>query len=297
MLSILIPTYEYNVLPLVRELKNQADTLGFDYEIIVGDDSRNTSADNEEITHLSHCRYIKNKKNLGRGQNINFLVEQSQYNWILIQEADAMPQQKNYIKNWVTILKETNKDAIFGGVLYPEEPFAENKLRWLYGTKTEVKKLEFRKKNPYQFVFTWNLALKKEIFQTIRFPEYITEYGYEDVVFLKLLKQENVLVEHFKNPLIHLNVETNSVFIKKTEKAIENLYFLICNQRLEYTDTKLGTSYQFLKKFGFLNFFKFLFKQFEKSIRNNLISKKPNLNLFFLYKLGYFCTISPKQNV
>ncbi len=294
MLSILIPTYEYNVLPLVKELKNQADALPFDYEIIVGDDSRNILAENEKIAHLSHCTYLKNEKNLGRGQNINFLVEQSQYDWVLIQEADAMPKQDDYLKNWVTILKQTDKSVVFGGVLYPEEPFAENKLRWLYGTKTEVKKLDFRRKNPYQFVFTWNLALKKELFQTIRFPEYITEYGYEDVVFLKYLKHRNISVDHFENPLIHLNVETNSVFMKKTEQAIENLHFLIQNQRLEYEDTKLGSSYLFLKKSGFLGLFRFLFKQFEKSIRNNLISKKPNLNLFFLYKLGYFCTISPK---
>ena len=39
MLSILIPTYNYNVYPLVMELKSQADELDLSYEILVQDDA------------------------------------------------------------------------------------------------------------------------------------------------------------------------------------------------------------------------------------------------------------------
>ena len=39
MLSILIPTYNYNVYSLVTELKSQADALGIAYEILVQDDA------------------------------------------------------------------------------------------------------------------------------------------------------------------------------------------------------------------------------------------------------------------
>mgnify|MGYP006174793707 CR=1 FL=1 len=107
MLSILIPTYNYNVYPLVTELKNQADALDIDYEILVQDDaSTSFLQENTEINLLQHCSYTLNHENLGRGNNINLLNNRAQFKYVLIMEADAFPEKKTYLQDLITSINQ-----------------------------------------------------------------------------------------------------------------------------------------------------------------------------------------------
>ena len=61
MLSILIPTYNYNVYPLLTELKKQADLANLPYEILVLDDASSLFiAENSKINVLENCSYFQN---------------------------------------------------------------------------------------------------------------------------------------------------------------------------------------------------------------------------------------------
>ena len=107
MLSILIPTYNYNVFMLVLELKNQADYLGIDYEILVQDDvSQNFINENSLINSLTNCFFFINTENLGRGKNINLLCSNSKYEYVLIMEADSFPVNNSYLKNYIDIVSK-----------------------------------------------------------------------------------------------------------------------------------------------------------------------------------------------
>ncbi|WP_338409187.1 glycosyltransferase, partial [uncultured Flavobacterium sp.] len=56
MLSILIPTYNHNVFPLVVELFSQVNKLKIDYEILVLDDgSTQYVEENLKISTLKNC--------------------------------------------------------------------------------------------------------------------------------------------------------------------------------------------------------------------------------------------------
>ena len=105
MISILIPTYNYNTLPLVEELHRQAILENIEFEIIVADDAspinENTEI-NSKINQISNCQFERNKVNLGRGQNRNFLVQKAKYDWVLLMDCDTFPKEKNFIK---TLLK------------------------------------------------------------------------------------------------------------------------------------------------------------------------------------------------
>jgi glycosyltransferase involved in cell wall biosynthesis len=119
MLSILIPTYNYDVYPLVLVLKRQADELGIDYEILVQDDvSQLFMNENSKINSLTNCIFSINTKNLGRGKNINSLCSKSKYEYVLIMEADALPESEFYLKNYIELLSKSTS-VIFGGVKYP----------------------------------------------------------------------------------------------------------------------------------------------------------------------------------
>lgn len=295
MLSILIPVYNYDVYALVSELKHQADELGIKYEILAQDDnSQKFTAENEKINSLSNCHYEINPKNIGRGKNINLLCAKAKENYVLIMESDAFPENKNYLKNYLDLISK-DTSIIFGGVKYPETiPEKDKMLRWKYGHSRETKSLEERFKENYSFIFTWNLLLKKEILLQYPFPEFISEYGYEDAFFIKKLRLNSILVSHIENHLTHYNDEFSIEFIKKSERAVSNLHHLINVQKIDYDDTKLTAVYSIAKKLHLIGLVKTVYNKTKKLILNNLTSENPNLYLLDFYKLGYYCTIQSK---
>lgn len=298
MLSVLIPTYNYNVYPLVTELKSQADALGIAYEILVQDDASTFFLkENTEINLLQHCSYTVNHENLGRGNNINLLNNRANFDYVLIMEADAFPEKKDYLQHLIASINPETQ-VLFGGVTYPnEKPEKDKLLRWKYGNERESIPLSERLKNPYHFVFTWNLLLKKELLSNYHFPYNVKDYGYEDVVFIKQLKENNIPVQHIENRLVHFNTETSLTFIEKTERAITTLHQLILDKKLELNDTKIGTAYRIIIFLQFNIVIRLLFKKLSKQMIANLTSSHPSLIVLDLYKLGYFCLLNQKQHV
>ncbi|MCV2487278.1 glycosyltransferase [Flavobacterium sp. SH_e] len=292
MLSILIPVYNYNVFKLVYELKQQADNLGIEYEILAQDDfSQKFINENNQINTLENCSFSINAENLGRGRNINLLCSKSKYNFILIMEADALPENEFYLKNYIELLSNSTS-VIFGGVKYPDiAPSKEKLLRWKYGLKRETKFLNQRLKNNYDFVFTWNLLLKKEILLQFPFPEFIKDYGYEDLIFIENLRLNSVPVLHIQNPLIHYNNEDNIDFIEKSEKAVQNLYNLVRFHKIDPKSTRLTKVHSLLNKLYLTGIIKAIYSITKKRIVANLTSENPNLYLLDFYKLGFYCDL------
>lgn len=298
MLSILIPTYNYNVYPLVLELKKQADRLEINYEILVQDDNSSTKhPQNNTIDYLVNCHYYSNPINLGRGRNINLLTHKSKFEYVLILEADSFPETKQYLKNYITSILKSDS-VVFGGVTYSNlKPAADKILRWKYGINRESKSLAQRLEKKYDFVFTWNLLLKKEILLKDPFPEFIKEYGYEDTIFVKKLQLNRILITHIDNNLIHNNEDCNIEFIKKTENAVRTLHYLVNNHKIDYEDINLSAFYLYLKKLRVIGIVKRIYFKTKPKILANLTSENPNLYLLDFYKLGYYCTIQDSKNV
>ena len=298
MLSILIPTYNYNVFSLVKELVEQLLKLDIDYEIICLDDgSKITFLENEAINSLKNCTYSSNETNLGRASNLNKLVEKAKFNHCLLLEADAFPENKNYVSNYISTIKK-GIDVAFGGVIYSDaKPKNNSLLRWIYGRKRETRNLDFRIKNPYNIVFSWNLLISKEVFQKFPFDASIKDYGFEDFIFLKKLKENKIPIHQIDNNCIHQNEETSIEFIKKYNYSLQNLKKLIDSNQLNYEDTSLSALYLKIKKLKLDNLVTFTFKISKNIIIKNLTSRYCSLFLFDFYKLGYFCLLNKNKHV
>lgn len=298
MLSILIPTFNYNVVPLVLELQQQCLECEITFEILVQDDvSQLFIVENSTINAIPNCLFAINAQNLGRGKNINLLCAKSKYEYVLVMEADSFPENNNYLKNYLEKLSKSTT-IIFGGVKYPTKiPPKEKILRWKYGKKRETRSLEHRMNNEYDFVFTWNLLLRKDIVLENPFPEFISEYGYEDLIFIKNIQFKAVSVLHIENPLVHYNNECSADFIRKSEVAVETLHGLIQNQNIDYMDTRLGSVYLYVKKNQLERLVKAIYSKTKHPILNNLTSSNPNLYLLDFYKLGYFCSLKSLAHV
>lgn len=295
MLSILIPTYNYNVVSLVSELHKQCLECKIDFEILCQDDASNSvlNTENKIINSLKNCFFFVNSNNLGRGKNINSLAEKAKNDFLLILDCDTFPTQNNFIKNYISTTIKTENRVVFGGIQYKKEkPENEKLLRWVYGTKREALSLKVRNEKPNSRALTSNLLIKKELFLENLFDESITKYGYEDLVFLSDLEKKGVLVKHIENTTYHLGLETSKQFLEKTKIALGNLILLEKENKIDVLNVRIirvSTSLKTIKATWIISR---LYRLFEKRISRNLTGNNPNLLIFDLFKIGYLCKLN-----
>ncbi|WP_163396084.1 glycosyltransferase family 2 protein [Flavobacterium limi] len=295
MLSILIPTYNYNAFPLVLELQKQCLNCNIKFEILCQDDCSNDFlAENKNINALKYCSFFSNKKNLGRAENRNHLASKAKFSWLLFLDSDMFPKESNFIENYFLNIQKNNKPIIFGGILYKtKKPEKDQLLRWVYGHNRESISLENRKRKPNIRALTSNLLLKKELLLKHPFDSTLKKYGYEDLSFLMKLEVNNILVTHIENPAFHLNLESSLLFLNKTKIALENLAFINSKETV-FSGNKILSVYSALNKLKLTPVIVLFFNTFENKIINNLLSQNPSLLLFDLYKLGYFCKLQSR---
>ncbi|REE80490.1 glycosyl transferase family 2 [Lutibacter oceani] len=296
MISVLIPIYNYNAVTLIAFILEQLQNTDIQFEIIcINDASTKFSFENNELKKFKNTQLINLDKNIGRSKIRNLLVEKSAYNWLLFLDADVLPKEPTFIKKYIECIQKSEDKVFVGGIVYSKnKPEKDNMLRWVYGKKREEISVEKRNYKPYQYVSGANFLINKSIFNHIKFNEKINKYGYEDVLFVEELKIKNFKITQINNPVYHLGLETNSIFLAKTKEGIENLLRLNSSQILKGENLKLLRTFKILKTLKITWFFAEGYNVFHKYFENNLLGKTPSLFLLDIYKLTYLCFINTK---
>ena|SRR5690554_1402772 len=293
MLSILIPTYNYDVFPLVENLFNQCQKEGIEYEVLVLDDCSTEEIiieKNSGIQTFQNVFLFRNENNLGRTQTRKLLAEKAKYNWLLFLDADVIPAKENFISEYTKTL-EGKHNVVLGGYSYTNfNSDFSTILRWKYGTEREQALASERNKKPYTYVFSGNILIDKTTFLKNNFDENENIYGM-DIYFSYNLFRNNVTVLHIDNPIIHLGLEQNEVFFKKSLQSVENRKKYLTNLPQIKKVNSLLKHYKRLKKWKLTGIVGFVFKIYEPFLKKKILSENPNLFCFDLYRLGYICTI------
>ena len=290
MLSILIPVYNANVTKLVNSLYKQCTSQKFAFEILVFDDCSEAKykEKNKSLASLFGVNYLELKENLGRAKIRNWLVKSASYDHVLFLDSDSKLIGRSFIKAYMEYFGKA--DAIVGGRIYTKKkPKAKSKyLHWLYGTKKESKKARVRNRDSANYFHTNNFLARREILDQIRFNEEIQGYGYEDLAFGHIIKKCDMSILHIDNPVIHTGLETNKVFLEKTENAIKNLI------EYEYQgiliDTRLQRYYNDIKRLRIEpQVYKFLSKRADR-YRKKLLNNEGKLWHLDLWKMWLYLT-------
>lgn len=296
MLSILIPSYNFDIRSLVYQLHEQGEKLAVPFEIICIEDasSKEFTSLNKELQMLSHVQYQVLESNMGRSKIRNYLATQSQYDYLLFMDCDSMPVDIHYLQNYVQWLNPSK--LLYGGRCYQKNPPNKQELyfHWLYGKNREESNASTRQKCAYRSFMTNNFLIPKAIFQKIRFDEQLTQYGHEDTLFGMELKKRQVTILHLDNPLEHIGLEVNSAFLRKSKQAIQNLHFLYSKYKLN-KEIRLLNFFIKTKKLYLHNFILMLYYLLQKTITKNLYSRHPQLKLFDFYKIGYLIHYNQKH--
>lgn len=292
MLSILIPTYNYHTFPLAEQLEKQALQLNVPFEIICVDDGSfgEINIKNQNINTLTNAKFIEQKKNMGSIGNRKYLANLAQYEWLLFVDSDTLPETSSFLNDYITCFS-TDVDVVFGGISYNESLDDENQsLRWHYGHERETKTVDQRKKDIYRSIILGCFAIRKSLFLKISESITYNRYGL-DILFTYHLKMAKARVQHIHAPAVHMGLETNQAYLKKSESAINTLYMLYSHRSISISYSKLMKYYHILKSLALAGLFSSLINIRKKHIVKNLMSNKPNLLYFDLYRLAYLCSL------
>lgn len=292
MLSILIPTYNYDVRPLVLELQKQAEELNITYEIIVIDDCSNLFiTENQLINSYKNCRFEILEKNSGRSAIRNLLAKKAKFDHLLFLDADTFPTKSNFILNYISCIT-TEENIVYGGIEYEKiQPEKSKLLRWVYGNKREALSVEIRNKRPYLSILTLNFLIHKNIFSRVTFNETIPNLRHEDTLFSYNLMQNSIKIIHIDNTVYHLGLDDFQVAIQKENDSILGLKYLIDQKLLPSDYVRLSNVYTKIKKLKLLFVFALFHQMMYPVFLKNLSSNKPSLFIFDLYRLGKMCSL------
>jgi len=294
MVSILIPTYNYSIVNLVNQIYKQAIDSLITFEIIVIDDCSTNKLfvqENNQVNDLDFCTLIENKKNLGRTATRSLLAKKAKYERLLFLDADVLPKYNDFI-NRFRFSEMNTLQVVYGGVDYYKERPNENILRWKYGKKREAKPVTERLKEPY-FIISQNLLIDKELFLNLN-SENNNVYGL-DILFSSNLKKKGIKVEQIDNPVYHLGLESNEIFINKSLEAVKTTFILEEKGVIDNDFRPLQKSYLKLNKARVTLLFNFFISKFKNKMERNFKSNNPNLFWFDLYRLNYYIELKLKK--
>src|ERR1035437_2235981 len=110
MLSILIPTYNYNITRLVADLHQQAVDTDVVFEIIVIEDGSTLYVkENNAINELYFCRHIVLDENIGRSAVRNKLADEAKYDHLIFIDCDAEVFSIHFIEKYIAFC---NKECV-----------------------------------------------------------------------------------------------------------------------------------------------------------------------------------------
>ena len=293
MLSICIPIYNYEVGGLVRDLRLQAERVGYPFEILLMDDASDEKfREVNQAIDSEYVRYIQLNKNIGRAKIRNCLAEKAKYPYLLFMDCDSAVSSASYIEDYSCFFE--SPIVCCGGRVYESKtPIDSTYLRWKYGVERECAPAQERRKASNAGFQTNNFLIHKSVFEKVKFNEDLTGYGHEDTLFGLELLEQGIIINHIDNPLVHLGLESASDFLEKTANGIKNLYRIELLLREKYPQyinhSRLMQTKLSLQKLHLSGFVSKLFSIMHRPMKNNLLSKNPSLMIFDLYRLGLLC--------
>ncbi len=298
MLSILIPVFNYNVLPLVQNLKEQLEKLDFLYEIIVLDDASTLfKEENHQLNEEKNVVYEVLENNIGRSKIRNLLTKKAKYNWLLFLDSDVMPASVSFLNNYLPFLNEEIK-IVYGGILYQEQkPDRDKLLRWTYGREREALSAVARTSNPYLSFLTLNFLVHKNVLSKVSFNESIPNLRHEDTLFSYNLKCSRIPIIHVNNPVYHFGLDNFENAMRKEKEAISALKNLLDLKLLPYDYVRISRILSWIKRLNLVKFLAYLHTKTEKSCIKNLASDSPTLLIFDFFRLTYLCKLYANSHV
>lgn len=231
LISICIPAWQDAATPLLTSLARLAH-IGR-CEVLIYDDGSDNADMTAEITQSlmaikAPARLITNMQNHGRSHARNRLIAHAQSDWLLLLDADMLPDTDAFLTDYITAIIETAAPALVAGGFSLKQVSATRaqRLHAAQSRRSECIPASIRAQNPGLYVFTSNILVHRTILETVLFDENYTGWGWEDVDW-GLRVNIAFPVRHIENTATHLGLDDERSLIAKYAGSKDNFARLV----------------------------------------------------------------------
>jgi glycosyltransferase involved in cell wall biosynthesis len=261
-LSVVIPTWRCDASMLVDALARcQSSALA---EIIVYDDG---SCDHELLAQMqvgaghtrAAVRIVSCWQNCGRAAARNAAARYARADWILLLDADMIPDGPRFIDGYLNAMdKLTEPAVVVGGYSLQHAPRdKEYALHRWHAEKFECVSALNRCMSPGRYVFSSNVMVHRSVLEECPFDEGFVGWGWEDVDWAFAAKDKFPIV-HIDNTVTHLGLETAKLLMAKYARSGANFARLIERRPFEASSLPLYRAVKKAQRLPFRRLFKAL---------------------------------------
>ncbi|WP_420477563.1 glycosyltransferase family 2 protein [Brevundimonas sp. FT23028] len=225
--SVLIPFLRDDPSDLLRLLDQEAATVDGAVEIVVLDDG---TADAELTARLVRqvkamalpVRLITLPANEGRAIGRNRLASTARGGSLLFLDSDMRPDHSRFLADWAKLVATEDPAVAFGGFSLLQAPTdARYQVHRSMAARSECVPCAERARQPEKYVYTSNLLVRRDVFDSEAFDPGFTGWGWEDVEWAMRVSRRFRVV-HLDNPATHMGLDTVEALARKYEQSAPN---------------------------------------------------------------------------
>lgn len=226
-LSVLIPFLRDDPTALLRCLDAEAPALEGAAELVVlddgtGDATLTTALIGEVGAARLPVRLITLPINEGRSQGRNRLATAARGRTWLFLDSDMRPDRPDFLQAWLALVRHENPAVAFGGFSLLQAPtdgqFAVHRA---LAARSECLPVEVRRLTPEKYVYTSNLLVRRDVFESEAFDPGFTGWGWEDVEWAMRVSRAHPVL-HVDIPATHMGLDTVESLMRKYEQSAGN---------------------------------------------------------------------------
>ena len=235
-LSVLIPFLREDPSRLLLALDREAARLDGAVEIVVLDDGSLDAALAASVSATAAAlalpvRFVGLSANIGRSRGRNRLATHARGDWFLFLDSDMLPDGADFLTSYLALIAAEAPAVAFGGFSVDQAP--KNRAHALHrrmALRSDCAPASVRRDDPEKHVFTSNLLVRRQVFETEAFDEGFSGWGWEDVEWAMRVARRHK-IWHIDNTATHLGLDPASAIAAKYEQSAANFARVVDRHR------------------------------------------------------------------
>jgi len=225
--SVLIPFLRDDPSDLLQLLDEEAGAVGRSVEIVLLDDGTGdadlTARIRARLDAMSlPARLVSLPVNQGRSKGRNRLAKAARGGSLLFLDSDMRPDHRRFLWTWADLVARADPAVAFGGFSLLQAPTdARFSVHRSMATRSECVPYLERAKTPEKYVYTSNLLVRRDVFESEGFDAAFTGWGWEDVEWAMRVSRRHPVI-HVDNPATHMGLDTVEALAGKYEQSAPN---------------------------------------------------------------------------
>jgi len=218
-LAICIPSYKDDASTLIRALSTLTEAA--DCAILLYDDgSEDPELVSNHVDALGAYPGLKihhvAAENRGRSFARNWLVSHAPADWILLVDADMLPDHPDFLKRYLDAIDCADGPALVAGGFSLDQvsPVPETRLHFAQARASDCLDAATRRTDPGRYIFSSNILVHRNVLTDVPFDEGFSGWGWEDIDW-GLRVADHFPIIHIDNTATHLGLEPDARLIEK----------------------------------------------------------------------------------